>query len=92
MSKHVESERMCKVAKVLLIANLCFWIYFAISVRRSFHPRLHPHCTIRIQSLKPSICTLVFRANVHVQANVNPPRKRWVRCPASIFAPRSGGA
>jgi hypothetical protein len=38
MSKQVESERMGKFVKVLLIANLCLWIYFCIGFARASYP------------------------------------------------------
>ena len=41
MSKQVESERMGKVVKVLLAANLCFWIYFWIAFAKVSYP-FHP--------------------------------------------------
>ena len=31
MSKQVESKRMGKFVKALLVANLCFWIYFGVA-------------------------------------------------------------
>ena len=35
MSKQVESESMGKIVKVLLIVNLCLWIYFWIGFART---------------------------------------------------------
>jgi hypothetical protein len=44
VSKHVvESVRMCKFVQVLLVANLCLWIYFWIAFTQASYPfRLDP--------------------------------------------------
>lgn len=41
MSKQVESERMGKFVKVLLIANLCLWVYFWTAFAHASYP-FHP--------------------------------------------------
>jgi hypothetical protein len=41
MSKQVKSERMGKLVKMLLIANLCLWIYFWIAFARESYPFRH---------------------------------------------------
>jgi hypothetical protein len=38
VSKQVESERMGKFVKVLLVANLCVWIYFWIAFAQASYP------------------------------------------------------
>lgn len=38
MSKQVESERMGKFVKVLLIANLCLWVYFWTAFAHASYP------------------------------------------------------
>src|ERR1051325_6045329 len=38
MSKQLESERMGKFMKVLLIANLCLWVYFWICFAHASYP------------------------------------------------------
>jgi hypothetical protein len=38
MSKQVESQHMGKFVKVLLIANLCLWIYFWIAFVQASYP------------------------------------------------------
>ena len=38
VSKHLENTQMGKIVKVLLIANLGFWIYFAVSFAHASYP------------------------------------------------------
>src|SRR5882762_1706277 len=38
MPKAMRSDRTGKFVKVLLVANLCFWIYFAISFAQASYP------------------------------------------------------
>lgn len=38
MSKQMESEYMSKLVKILLIANLCLWIYFGIAFAQASYP------------------------------------------------------
>jgi hypothetical protein len=38
MSKQVECKRMGKFVKALMVANLCFWIYFGIAFAQASYP------------------------------------------------------
>jgi hypothetical protein len=38
VSKQVESERMGKLVKVLLVVNLCLWVYFWIAFAQASYP------------------------------------------------------